>query len=421
MKRKISYDRSFASCEKSLYWSKRNIKSPEECSKSSHDKIWFDCNICFHEFDMTLNHITSGGQWCPYCANQKLCNDEECNDCFERSFASHEKSIYWSHNNTNNPRDCSKSSNKKYLFNCQLCKHEFKIALGNITNGGNWCPYCAKPSNKLCDNQDCNFCFEKSFASHEKSLYWSKKNKKTPRDCFKSSSMKYLFDCDNKTCNHEFEMSLHNISNGDCWCPYCSHNKLCDNQNCNHCFEKSFASHEKSIYWSKKNKKSSRQCFKSSREKIWFNCLSCKHEFYMILYSITNGNCWCPNCRHKTELKLHNFLITLLPFPVKRQFRADWCRNPLTNRYLPFDFEIETLKIIFELDGRQHNEVHEHFHRNGISDLIAQKDRDVYKYECAIANGYEVYRLDQETVLHDKIDWQSLIIGIINEKLILLK
>jgi hypothetical protein len=35
-------------------------------------------------------------------------------------------------------------------------------------------------SKQLCDNLECKICFEKSFASHEKSKYWSDKN-----DCVK--------------------------------------------------------------------------------------------------------------------------------------------------------------------------------------------------------------------------------------------
>ena len=48
--------------------------------------------------------------------------------------------------------------------------------------------------------------FERSFASHEKHIFWSKKNEKKPRDVFKSSHKKYLFDCDK--CGHEFENEL---------------------------------------------------------------------------------------------------------------------------------------------------------------------------------------------------------------------
>ncbi len=40
-----------------------------------------------------------------------------------------------------------------------------------------------------------NLPFERSFASHIKSQYWSDKNEIKPRDVCKSSNKKYLFDC----------------------------------------------------------------------------------------------------------------------------------------------------------------------------------------------------------------------------------
>ena len=68
---------------------------------------------------------------------------------FEKSFASNEKSKYWSNKNKLKPNDVSKSSNKKYLFNCNLCNHEFESSLNDIVSGS-WCSYCDNHSKKLC-------------------------------------------------------------------------------------------------------------------------------------------------------------------------------------------------------------------------------------------------------------------------------
>ena len=51
--------------------------------------------------------------------------------------------------------------------------------------------------------------YDKSFATHPKSKFWSKKNKDLPKDVYKQSSKKYIFDCD---CGHEFVISLNKIS-----------------------------------------------------------------------------------------------------------------------------------------------------------------------------------------------------------------
>jgi len=48
---------------------------------------------------------------------------------------------------------------------------------------------------------------------------------------------------------------------------------------------KSFASHEKIIYWSSKNKENSRHLFQGNSNKYWFNCEKCDIEFESVLYT----------------------------------------------------------------------------------------------------------------------------------------
>jgi hypothetical protein len=94
---KLSYEKSFASHEKSKYWSDKNELKPNEVFKSTHSKFWFDCVLCNHTFETALNNITKlkHPTWCPYCANLKLCYNDNCNLCFEKSFASHKNQKYY--------------------------------------------------------------------------------------------------------------------------------------------------------------------------------------------------------------------------------------------------------------------------------------------------------------------------------------
>ena len=128
-------------------------------------------------------------------------------------------------------------------------------------------------NSSILEDINCKICFDKSFASHEKSEFWSKKNGKNPRDILKSSHINCWFDC--HVCNHPFDNSLDKIKIGR-WCPYCSHTMLCDELDCDFCYDKSFASHEKSKCWSKKNTKNPRNVFKSTTKKYWFDCYGCK-------------------------------------------------------------------------------------------------------------------------------------------------
>ena len=114
----IPFEKSFASHEKAKYWSDKNEIKPENIfNNQSNKKYWFICNICNHNFEISLYHITKRNQFCSYCANKKLCNNIECKLCFDKSFASHEKSKYWS-NNLISPRQIFKSNGHKYIHNC---------------------------------------------------------------------------------------------------------------------------------------------------------------------------------------------------------------------------------------------------------------------------------------------------------------
>jgi len=211
----MCFNKSFASHEKSVFFLIiENKCKPRDIFKSTGKKYWFHCDKCKHQFEISLNNITSG-YWCPYCAipSKILCKSIDCQMCYDRSFASNEKSVFWSNENNCQPRNVFKSSHKEYLFDCIDCKHVNNIALQNVTKG-NWCSYCS--NQKLCDSCDCQLCFSKSFASHEKAIFWSSKNDCQPRDVFKSARNKYLFNC-NK-CNNEFLKALYHKT----WCPICS-------------------------------------------------------------------------------------------------------------------------------------------------------------------------------------------------------
>jgi len=264
--------------------------------KSSHTKYSFDCDKCKHDFFSPLGGISGRGQWCPYCSNKVLCENITCQSCHDKSFASHEKAQFWSSKNEKTPRQVFKSSNTKYIFDCDKCLHNFASVLSSITIG-RWCPYCSNPVKKLCEDNNCQLCHEKSFASYQKAQFWSDKNDKPPRQVFKSSAGKYKFDCD--MCRHDFTSALYHITNGG-WCPYCSNQQLCEDVQCQSCFDNSFASHEKAQFWSEKNGDIlPRQVFKSTHKKYWFDCDKCSHDFYSALYNITGQGSWCPYCSSK--------------------------------------------------------------------------------------------------------------------------
>jgi very-short-patch-repair endonuclease/DNA-directed RNA polymerase subunit RPC12/RpoP len=279
-------------------WSDKNKLKPRQTTKgSSRVKFWFDCPGCNHDFDSPINDITKKkSHWCPYCSSKNLCDDIDCDFCFNKSFVSYTgrtvsgilKVKCWSNKNKLKPRQVTKQCNKKFFFDCPECEHVFDSVLASITRKvPRWCPYCSKPCKKLCDDVDCGFCFDNSFASYTR----------------KTNSGILKVEC-----------------------------------------------------WSDKNKSKPRQVTKSSSKKFWFDCPECEHIFDSVLYSITSKDSnWCPHCKNKTELKLFNYLKKKYS-SVQREKKFGWCKNEETGNYFRFDFYLSEFNILIELDGRQHFE-----------------------------------------------------------------
>ncbi len=407
---KICFEKSFASYEKSKYWSDKNILKPRQVFKSVATKYIFECDKCDHEFESALCHVSGNNRWCSYCSNKKLCGNKNCKDCFEKSFASYPQVKYWSKKNKEEPEFVYAKGDKYIWFNCDKCKHDFEAQIKNVSRSNQWCPYCY--GTEICSYDDCKTCFEKSFASHDKSKYWHDKNELKPRQVSKGTRDKYWFNCDK--CEHIFEKSLCDISSKkEGWCPYCVNKKLCDKENCIDCFDKSFASSDKVKYWSKKNEDNPRNLFRyNEQKKYWFYCEKCDLEFDAILGNVTIGN-WCPFCVNQTETKFYKNMIKIYP-DLQRQLKVEWCKN---KTYLPFDFYLDRYKIIIEVDGPQHFEQTSNWDPPEV-----QREKDCYKQICANNNGYSIIRIVQKDIFDDSYKWcEQMIINInkiIKEKII---
>lgn len=175
---------------------------------------------------------------------------------------------------------------------------------------------------------------------------------------------------------------------------------VCGDANC----IRSFAAHPRARYWSAKNAYESRDVMINSREQITFDC-GHGHSFTLELHKVVQSRQWCWYCINKTEIKLLDWLsdnnCNKTTAAVVTQYRQDWCRNPETGRHLPFDVAIPSLRVIIELDGRQHYLV-----KQGWPSPVGMQMRDAYKMKAAIDRGWTVIRVLQESVWWDRDDWE---------------
>jgi len=213
----LNLDKSFEPNIRSNDWDyeKNGKLTPRHITRSSGRICHFIC-VYGHSFSQKINYVTNGG-WCSVCCNSKrLCLNEDCKKCFNNSFASHPNAIYWNYEkNKQIPREVFRCNNNKFWFSCIVCNHDFDIALNHVSDG-KWYKYCK--GNDLCD-KECDFCYNKSFASCSKSNSWIfELNELTPRQVCKNSGKKCWFKCE--FCHTNFNKYLPDVVGGH-WCPHC--------------------------------------------------------------------------------------------------------------------------------------------------------------------------------------------------------
>ena len=416
----LPYEKSFASHPKAklVDLEHPNNKGIDLTKRSwgSKTPLTLKCDCCPHYYVQNPHSMTrekkrvwrksekrwknEGPKGCPYCAHQKLCDDDTCQFCHDNSCANIPWLLKsWSSNNKNTPRQTFANAHQSVEVNCCVCEHQFEVKPINVRDDGG-CRFCA--NQERCKDPNCNICSKKKFSAHPKAIHWSKNNEDTPDDVSMFSPQIRLFDCPD--CGHkDMPMIIGNITKRNQWCGYCSipRKHLCGDSNCEHCIAGSIASLPQSAYWDYERNgdlKPYGVC-RSTDNKHWFKCPECNIPFQISGSSLCRG-CFCSTCYRKTERKVYNGLIKYYP-TLKREFTADWCRGVKSRKLLQFDFCIREKAVIIELDGGQHFEDVKHFK----SSFEEQHERDLLKQLDANDNGFKVIRLMQEDVWLDKYDW----------------
>ncbi len=258
------------------------------------------------------------------------------------------------------------------------------------------------PSNHLC-NYNCQKCANNYKLETDSFI---EKAKKIHKDIYDYSKVNYI-NADTQIiiiCREhgEFTQIPDFHINRKCGCPKCSNNVKLDILEF---IENANKIHDNKYDYSKVE-------YNNNRKPVIIICK--KHgEFSQIPYVHINQKCGCPSCINKTEYKFYKKIKEFYP-TIKRQYKVEWCKN---KQRLPFDFAIEELKIIIELDGEQHfTQV-----SNWTSPEI-QIEKDKFKTENANKNGFSIIRILQDDVSKDKFDWlteiQTNVSKITNEQTI---
>ena len=396
------WSKCFASHPKAVNWSTKNDISPSQVSLKNLRKFWFTCDVCPHEFEISLQGVANGA-WCNYCSGLKMCPPEviqTCPPCREKAFGSHPRASSWSTRNKITAWEVSRMTDGKFWFACNACPHEFEAAVSNISKGMG-CPYCAHK--KLCPPKlirRCRACFTNSFASHPRAAFWSARNDVSPLEVFLNDNQKFWFSCN--VCPHEFEQRLYSITRGQ-FCSYCANRHRCPPdkiRGCAACFSKCFGAHPQSQFWSERNSISPLEVALNDNRKYWFRCGTCPHEFEAALSHVVEG-AWCALCKMKTQNLVHSWCREW-DNTAEPEATFEWCTSPDSGRYLRFDIYLPAHRLIVEVDGPQH------FRNVGNwgDNLLERQQRDVYKMACSVQAGLRLIRVFQPDVWADRDKWK---------------
>jgi very-short-patch-repair endonuclease len=220
------YIKSFAKHYRSKFFNyKLNILIPLQIRIQSNKVCYFNCDKCYHTFDMKICSITGNEQqWCPYCSNSRLCGTYDCKTCFEKSLASYPISLIYS--KTKNidgnskyihPLTIFKGSSETRWFKCYKCDHYVNPVVRSNLGNKLCCVYCS--GQQRCEDTDCDWCSNRRLSTvhPDKARYWcyGKNIGITPDMISFGSNIKRWFHCIN--CDTDFKITPKKINIGQ-WC-----------------------------------------------------------------------------------------------------------------------------------------------------------------------------------------------------------
>lgn len=369
-------------------WSPGNKKEMCEYLPTSTIRAQWVCSknkTCeCHIWSAVINSRTkSNPTGCPYCANQKLCEHNNLK-------VMHPELIDQWHPN-NPPMDhFFPTCKEKALWICPINScgcHIYQATIGSRTSKKpSGCPYCINV--KLCDHNNLEY------MCPELKKEWHPDN--PPMNSYSPGSKAVVkWKCSNENiCEcHIWEINIYcRTGPSKTGCPYCNHNKTCPHNN----LEINYPELKKE--WHSENKNMSKYTSCSDDIVKWI-CKKNSHVWTSSIGARTGKKSGCPYCNNKTEDILFEYLSIIYDHEIKRQKKFEWCKNIL---FLPFDFCIEELKLLIELDGPQHFKQISNWQHPLLTQEI-----DKYKMKYANENGYSVIRILQDDIWNDKNNWDD--------------
>ncbi len=387
------------------YTGQKNQYGTELIHKVKQDKnftwIWkCKCGFCGNLFEeipskILNNHTKSCG--ClktqnAYMKNQKI-KYSFYNWCIDNN--KQEYLNFWDYElNNKTPKEVSYGSTIKRWFKCcnEVSNHKSQLhSLSHITNRGTplYCVTC---------NSFAYWGINK-YGTDFLDKYWDY-DKNLGIDPFVISyacNKKVWIKCQEKDYHDSYLIACNKFSVSNCRCYYCKTNsgKIHPNDSLGSLYPQVLN------IWSELNNKTPFEYAPHTNKKVWFKCQK-HYDYKQSVNNAVERMFRCPECTKEMfdsylQTKVYNYLLTKYPnYKINKEFKCTLISiNPKTNYKLPYDNEIEELKLIIEVMGIQHYKptswIKNASNKSNqtIEELFAyQKWKDLYKKDFALKNGY---------------------------------
>ncbi len=319
----------------------RGGKCLSEIYVNSTTKLWWECTEG-HTWEATPDSIKRG-QWCKKCSAKRRgeasrLGIEEMQQiaqkrggkCLSEAYINTDTKLLW---------ECAEGDQ------WEAAPHGIKA--------GDWCPYCAGNAKGTIEEMQRiakergGKCLSETYISNKKKLLW---------ECAKG---------------HMWEATPHSIKDSAHWCQKCAGTAKGTIE-------------EMQQIAAERDGKCLSETYTNSSTKLRWQCAE-GHPWEATPGVIKSGQ-WCPECSSGLGERICRAFFEQLfekKFPKRH---PKWLINPETNGHLELDGYCQSLKLAFEHQGRQHNEIDGYRVRTE-ADLreIQERDRIKKNYVCNTA------------------------------------
>jgi hypothetical protein len=296
--------------------------TPEDVSRASGVRCWWECRFCNRSYKAQINNRTSPCRSaCPYCASKLVCDDNS----LVKLFPAIAKEWHPSKNKKYKVTEMTHASGKRVWWLCKKCKHSWQCAIADRTGLSSGCPACyeslleharrypqrnVKPQIVLSnDSEPSRIWYQKPSNRDFVSLYdfskklarqWhpTKNGKIKASHIARGSDAIAWWKC-HKGVDHEWQAAVYSRTRNNSVCPFCSNLRL----SVTNSLARKSPELAKQWHPKKNGKLTPKDVVAAGKHKYFWQCKKDKtHVWQASIASRLNGN-GCPDCSHSRVSK----------------------------------------------------------------------------------------------------------------------